>query len=142
MKGIALIRHRVVSDDLAYYGHGINALTATEVDNDPIGVTVSARVLAVPEGGSAQYTVVLNTLPTDVVYIDVLSGTGSDTDLLALSKDRTDLLTFEVGKWNVPQTVKVSAAEDTDRPDRHRRLSARGFRDRPDAVSLDRRIRL
>ena len=107
--GIANFTHNVISDDEDYESIPIAAVRATEDDDDPIGVTVSPKVLTVPEGGSADYTLVLDTQPEADVTITVLRFTG-DTDLTA----SPDELTFTGANWNTEQTVTVSADEDTD----------------------------
>ena len=66
--------------------------------------------LPVPEGGSAGYTVVLDTQPTHDVTINVNSQPGGDTDLTASPVT----LIFTEANWNTPQTVTLSAAEDDD----------------------------
>ena len=88
-------------------------ITFPAVDGPEPGVTVLPQpALEVPEGGSAQYTLVLDTEPTNDVMIEVtwLTGSGSDTDLTASPVT----LTFTDSNWNTPQTVTVSAAEDAD----------------------------
>ncbi len=118
--GTATITHDVDSTDKTpggYDGHGIGGITVTEADNDPIGVTVSPRVLAVPEGGTATYTVVLNTKPTDAVTIEPSVDQLSDPNLTVSTENDDDTLTFTTSNWNEPQTVEVEAAEDTDRLD-------------------------
>ena len=88
-------------------------ITFPAVEGSEPGVTVSPRTaLIVPEGGSAQYTLVLDTEPTNDVMIEVtwVIGSGSDTDLTASPVT----LTFTDSNWNTPQTVTVSAAEDAD----------------------------
>ena len=113
--GIAAFTHSVTSSDMAsdYDGIGVGSARTFEEDNDPIGVTVSAPVLVVPEGGSAQYTVVLDTKPTDSVRIEPDPDALGDTNLTVSPA----VLTFTVDDWYKPQTITVWAAEDTDRLD-------------------------
>ena len=86
--------------------------TGTIENNDaPLpGVTVSPTTLTVTEGGSATYTLVLDTQPTAAVTISVAAAPGGDADLGADSAS----LTFSAADWNVAQTVTVSASEDAD----------------------------
>ena len=96
------------------YDRGSNDGTATivfpKVDPPP-GVTVSATDdLSVPEGGSASYTVVLDTQPMADVTITVMRSSGDDENLTASPAT----LTFTNSNWNTEQTVTVSAAEDAD----------------------------
>ena len=76
-------------------------------------MTVSASALPVPEGGSATYTVVLDTVPTAAVEIAVAKEAGGDTDLTVAPSS----LTFTTADWNTAQTVTVSAAADDDADD-------------------------
>ena len=75
-------------------------------DDDP-GVTVSETTLTVAEGGSATYTVLLDTEAASDVVISV-------------SSDNTDVtvspatLTFTTANWSTAQTVTVRAAQDDD----------------------------
>ena len=116
--GTALFTHTVAGPG-AYDGLTAPGVTATEIDNDPPGVMVSETAVLVGEDGSASYTIVLKTLPTADVRIEVKRVTG-DKDLTASSDTDTDTdpdsvtLTFTNSTWSMPQTVTVSAAEDED----------------------------
>ena len=72
----------------------------------------------VPEGGSATYTVVLDgnplkgTLPTEVA-VTIQVGSANDSDL---SVNPASLM-FDRFNWNTPQTVTVTAAQDSDTAD-------------------------
>ncbi|MXW92744.1 MAG: hypothetical protein F4X42_12115 [Rhodospirillaceae bacterium] len=66
--------------------------------------------MGVREGETATYTVVLDTAPTGTVTVTLTSSNPDVTPSPAT-------LTFNVSgtkRWNVPQTVTVSAAEDMD----------------------------
>ncbi len=106
--GTAMFTHAVAGPGI-YDGLTAPGLTATENDNDPPGIMVSETALAVPEGGSATYTVRLVTQPTDDVTITVASPTGDD-DLTA----SPDTLTFTNSNWSMQQTVTILAADDAD----------------------------
>ena len=80
--------------------------TANLADDDPRGVTLSESALAVPEGGSATYTVRLDTRPVGGDVTVTVGGTGS-----GISASPT-ALTFTGTNWNAPRAVRVSAAED------------------------------
>ena len=107
--GTAQFTHTVAGPGTPYDGLTAPGVTATEIDNDPPGLTVSETDLSVPEGGSASYTVRLVTQPTDVVTITVERVTG-DEDLTA----SPDTLTFTNSNWSMQQTVTILAAEDDD----------------------------
>ena len=76
---------------------------------DPPAEELPMEGLLVPEDGSVQYTLVLDTEPTHEVRI-LVSLTTSDDDLTAAPTT----LTFTTGNWDVEQTVTVSAADDDD----------------------------
>ena len=104
------------------------SVEATEKDDDTPGVTASTNMLAVPEGGSATYTVKLNTQPTDNVVLTLQEASASpDGGDLAVSPGA---LTFTTANWNTAQTVTVSAPQDDDASNGTRTI-------RHDALSLD-----
>ena len=76
---------------------------------DPPAEDLPPEGLSVPEGGSVQYTLVLDTEPTHEVTIQVSLASGDD-DLTAAPTT----LTFTTGNWYEERTVTVSAAEDDD----------------------------
>ena len=93
----------------ANYG-GVQALPlAVEVRDTSIrGVTVFETALAFREGGSATYTVVLDTQPTGTVTVTP-TATGDDSIKLSPSS-----LTFTPSNWRTPKTVTVRADQDLD----------------------------
>ena len=95
----------------AVSGLAVTADTVTIADDDTRGVDVSLTALAVSEGDSAAYTVVLESAPTDAVTIAV-SVTG-DSDVTASPETRT----FTAGDWSTAQTVTVRSAADDDAAD-------------------------
>ena len=110
--GSAVITHTATSSDTGYDAIVIAEVTATEVDDDPIGVEVSAASVSVSEGGTASYTVALATQPTADVTLAV-GNRGADTDDPDLTAGPTTL-TFTPATWNTPQMVTVTAAHDDD----------------------------
>ena len=80
--------------------------TVNLADDETRGVTLSESTLAVPEGGSATYTVRLDTRPVGGSVTVTVGGAGS-----GISASPT-ALTFTGTNWNAPRTVRVSAAED------------------------------
>ena len=116
--GITEFLHNVSSTEGSPYdGISTGGVTATENDDDPVGVTVWPLALRVPEGGSRQYTVRLDTEPTDRVEIAVTPPTGDED----LTTEPRNLYFYpsnlDMPQWDMPQTVTVSAAEDADRSD-------------------------
>ena len=83
-------------------------LSLTITDDDTRGVTVSKSALTVDEGGTAAYTVVLNSQPAASVTVTPLRSSG-DSDVTVSGP-----LTFTENNWDTPRTLTVSAAEDSD----------------------------
>ena len=74
-----------------------------------VGVTVTPTALTVPEnGGTASYTVVLNSQPTANVMIVV----ASDDSNVATVAPTSLTLTFTTANWNAAQTVTVTGRDD------------------------------
>ena len=74
-------------------------------------MTVTPTALAVPEGSSANYTVVLDSEPTADVTVAIQAP--EDTEVAV---DATEL-TFTADNWDQAQTVTVTAAQDDDAVD-------------------------
>ena len=108
VNGAATIEHSASGG--GYGGVSVSSVTATEADNDAAGVAVTPTALTVAEGGSATYTVVLDTQPSADVTISASFASGSDEDITV---DKTSL-TFTTDNWNAAQEVTVLAAEDDD----------------------------
>ena len=89
-------------------------------DDDTRGVTVSKETLAVPEGGQAAYTVVLDSQPTGDVAV-TLDGVSGDVSVEMPPPIQTEALTtgprltFTTSNWDTPQTVTVAATDDSDK---------------------------
>ena len=81
-------------------------------DDDTAGITVTPTVLTVTEGGTAVYTVVLDSEPAGEVTVTV----DDPTDNTDVTTDPANL-TFTTTDWDVPLTVTVSAAQDEDAAD-------------------------
>ena len=79
-------------------------------DNDRRGVTVSAATLTLREGGSATYTVVLDTRPSGTVTVTPAPAAGSDGDVTVSPSS----LSFTTSSWKTPKTVTVRARQDLD----------------------------
>ena len=92
----------------ALAGSGGDTAEATILDNDARAVTVAPTALTVAEGGSAPYTVELESEPTANVTVTVTVPTGTDVTTSPTA------LTFTAANWETAQTVTVTAAEDMD----------------------------
>ena len=73
-------------------------------DNDTAGVTLGKSELIVTEGGSATYTVELDSEPTADVTVTIRGHAGTDLTLTPT----TAMLTFTPSTWNRTQTVTVA----------------------------------
>ena len=104
--GVATFSHTGSGGD--YNGVAGDQVVATEADDDTRGIAVAPTALSVPEGGSQNYTVKLNTRPSGGVTVSI-ARTG-DGDLSASAT----ALTFTTANWNAAQTVTVSAQADDD----------------------------
>ncbi len=91
-------------------GLGTKTLQATEIEDERLSLVVAPAVLAVAEGGSAQFLVKLNGQPAGPVTVSVVQQPGGDPDLVA----GTDVLSFTPQDWNVEKPLTIGAAEDDD----------------------------
>lgn len=92
----------------ASFANGTNTTaTVTISDNDIDGVSLSKTTSSVTEGGATDnYTVVLNSEPVADVTIALTPDNG-EASVVPSS------LTFTAANWNTPQTVTVTATDDT-----------------------------
>ena len=88
-------------------------LTVRVEDNDISGATVQPDPVTIDEGDDAggSYSFVLTGEPTGTVTVTV--GGTAGTDVMAVPST----LTFTTSNWNTPQTVDVTAANDSDEED-------------------------
>ncbi len=107
---LQVIIQAAVSSDSRYHGLNANDLAFTNLDNDQQALIVSSELLAVDEGSSNSFTVVLAAQPISDVVVTV-SRTSGDSDLGVIVGNT---LVFTSANWNVPQMVVVAAAEDVD----------------------------
>ena len=108
-RGTAVFRHTASGGGY----NGVTAdLTATENDDDTLGLVLSKSSATVPEGGQTAYTVKLGTRPTGGnVQVTVARKSGGDTDLTVKTGA---LLSFTTTNWDKPQDVILQAAQDAD----------------------------
>ena len=104
-----IVTAAATSADSAYNGLDADDVSVTNSDNDDAaGITVSptSGLITTEAGGTAQFSVVLNSQPTADVTIAISS---SDT-----SEGTTDVssLTFTSSNWDVAQTVTVTGVDD------------------------------
>jgi len=95
------------SADGNYNGLDPDDVDVTNADDDTAGVTVSAMSGPTTEvGGTATFTVVLNSRPTANVIIGLTSSNATEGTVLPAS------VTFTPPNWNVPQTVTATGVDD------------------------------
>ena len=92
------------------FGNEVATFGAQTATNNTPGVVISVATLAVDEGGTGTYTVVLNTEPAGNVTV---TPTSADTTIATV----TGALTFTTTNWDTAQTVTVTGAQDTDDED-------------------------
>ncbi len=105
------LSHTVSSMDNDYNDVSIFPVVVNTTDNDTAGVRLSTTALTVAEGGNNTFTVVLNSLPTDIVSMVI-----SNPDDGAVSISPSDFV-FSGADWDQPRTVTVMAVEDADARD-------------------------
>ncbi len=87
-------------------------VTATEVDNDAVGVFFSPEILAVEEGAITGLTFRLDRPPASSVTVTV-SRVSGDADV-HLAHGAPEIHLFDATDWDTWRTVFVSAREDVD----------------------------
>src|SRR5439155_323393 len=104
--GVAL--GAAVSSDPIYAGMDPADVALSNTDNDVAGITVTptSGPLTSEAGGTATFTVVLNSQPTADVVIPVASSDATEGIVSAST------LTFTAANWSAPQTVTVTGADD------------------------------
>ena len=103
----SIVTGAALSTDASYNGMTVSDISATNVDNDTAGITVSPISGNTSEaGGTATFGIVLDSQPTANVTIAI---TSSDTSEGTAS---TGSLTFTAANWNVAQTVTVAGVND------------------------------
>jgi len=97
------------SADSVYNGINPTDITLTNVDDDAVGVVVSApSVGATTEsGGQATFTVRMSSQPTANVTIGVSSNDTTEANVNVSS------LVFTSANWSTPQTVTVTGVNDS-----------------------------
>ncbi|MFO0837235.1 MAG: Calx-beta domain-containing protein [Phycisphaerae bacterium] len=98
-----------VSSDPAYSGLNASDVSVTNLDNDHAGITVNpiSGLITTEAGGTAQFTVVLNSQPSANVTIALSSSDLTEGTVAPAS------LTFTPANWNTPRTVTVTGVNDT-----------------------------
>ncbi|MEB3884517.1 Ig-like domain-containing protein, partial [Lyngbya sp. CCY1209] len=98
----------LTSDDELYQGIDPGDVAVTNTDDDTAGITVvpTTGLTTTEEGGTAEFTVVLDSQPTADVAIALSSSNTAEGTV------STELLTFTAENWDTPQTVTVTGVAD------------------------------
>jgi hypothetical protein len=104
-----IVTAAAVSADPGYSGRNAADVSAMNQDDDAAGITVtpSTGLTTTEAGGTATFTVRLNSQPTANVVIGLSSSDTTEGTVSPAS------LTFTAANWNVPQTVTVTGVNDT-----------------------------
>lgn len=95
------------SSDAQFNDINVPDVNVTNVDNDMAGISVTPTSITVDEGGgTAQFSVVLQSEPTAEVVVEVVSQNEAEGTVDQLS------LSFDAGNWDVPQAVTVTGVDD------------------------------
>jgi outer membrane protein assembly factor BamE (lipoprotein component of BamABCDE complex) len=103
-----VITSAAVSSNTDYNGLDPSDVSVTNLDNDVAGVTVNPTqgLVTTEAGGTAGFTVVLNTQPSADVTVSLSSSDPGEGVVNPAS------VVFTNGNWSVPQTVTVTGVDD------------------------------
>jgi hypothetical protein len=98
-----------VSADPNYNNLNPDDVAVTNSDNETPGITVNptAGLTTTEAGGTANFTVVLNTQPTADVTVGLSSNNPAEGTV------STNSITFSPTNWNVPQPITVTGVNDS-----------------------------
>src|SRR5213075_2677843 len=96
------------SGDANYRGRNASDVAVTNTDNDTAGITVAptSGLTTTEAGGTATFTIVLDSKPTANVTIGICSSNTGEGTVSASS------VTFTTANWNTPQTITVTGVDD------------------------------
>ena len=103
-----IVTAAAASSDANYNGLNAADVSVTNTDNDTAGITVTptSGLVTTEAGGTATFTVELNTQPTANVTIGLSSSDTTEGTVSPAS------LTFTAANWNAAQTVTVTGVDD------------------------------
>ena len=106
--GYSIVTNAAVSNDSNYNGVNAANVNVTNSDNDTAGIIVSptSGLITTEAGGTATFSVKLNTKPTANVTIVISSNDTSEGTV-----DKTTL-TFKKSNWNQEQVVTITGVDD------------------------------
>ncbi|MEI6139011.1 MAG: Calx-beta domain-containing protein, partial [Mariniphaga sp.] len=103
-----IVTSLAISTDPKYNVINPDDVSVTNVDNDVAGITITPNsgLVTTEAGGTATFTVVLTSQPTDNVTIGLSSSNTAEGTV------STSLLTFTSSNWSTLQTVTVTGVND------------------------------
>ncbi|OFX27731.1 MAG: hypothetical protein A2041_04005, partial [Bacteroidetes bacterium GWA2_31_9b] len=103
-----IITSNTISSYAPFNNLNVADVTVTNTDNDVAGITINptSDLITTEAGGTAQFTVVLNTEPTANVSIGISSNDLTEGTV------STSNLTFTPLNWNSAQTVTITGVND------------------------------
>ena len=110
LPGPGLVRHAATSSDPDYHGATIAEVEFEEADDDMAGLTLSTTFLRVPEEGTGEVTVVMDTIPEERVTVTI--APHHPADAARFFSFTPSSLTFNRGNWHVPQAVTFTSLGD------------------------------
>src|SRR5207248_344934 len=104
----SIVTSPAASADPNYSGRNPADVSVTNLDNDTAGITVAptSGLVTTEAGGTATFTVVLNSQPTANVSVNLSSSNTAEGTVSPAS------VTFTPVNWNVAQTVTVTGVND------------------------------
>src|SRR5690606_21261142 len=103
-----IVTASATSDDLTYRGRNPDDVSAVNVDNDSAGITVTqgADTETTELGGTAEFSIVLNSQPTADVAIPLSSSRPGE------GQPACSPMVFTPDNWDSPQIVTVTGVDD------------------------------
>ncbi|BDX37387.1 hypothetical protein CYCD_07420 [Tenuifilaceae bacterium CYCD] len=104
----SIVTSNAISTDSKYNGINVADVSVTNTDNDVAGITVTPTtgLTTTEAGGTATFTIVLNTQPTANVTIGLSSSNTAEGTVSPAN------ITFNSSNWNTPQTVTIIGVDD------------------------------
>ena len=108
--GYTIVTAAAISTDVNYAGIDPDDVSVTNTDDDSAGITIASTsgLTTTEAGGTAMFTVMLNSQPSADVSIALSSSDTSEGTVAPAS------LTFTSANWNIAQTVTVSGVDDAE----------------------------
>ncbi len=107
--GYSVVTGSATSFDVAYNGLNPSDVSVVNVDNDTAGISVTpgSGLSTTEAGGTATFTIVLQSQPTADVSIGLASSDLSEGTV------SPSVAVFTAANWNSPQTITITGVNDT-----------------------------